>query len=65
VIFVETDDPYGPYGAKGLGEIPIVPVPGALANSIYQATGVRFRELPITPDKILDALRRSETASRI
>ena len=57
VIFVEPDEPYGPYGAKSLGEISIVPVVGAVANAIYHATGVRMRELPITPDKLLTAFR--------
>lgn len=57
IVWVETDDPYGPYGAKALGEIPVVPVVGAIANAIYHATGLRMRETPITPDKILAAWR--------
>ncbi len=57
VIFVEVEDPYGPFGAKALGEVPIVPVVGAVANAIAHATGVRMREIPITPDKLLNALR--------
>ena len=63
VIFVEADEPYGPFGAKLVGEIPIVPVAGAVANAIYHASGVRMRELPITPDKILAALRQSGSGS--
>ncbi len=55
VLFIEPDEPYGPYGAKVLGEIPIVPVVGAVANAVYHATGARIRELPITPDKLLVA----------
>jgi len=58
--FVELEDPYGPFGAKALGEIPIVPVVGALANAIYHATGARIRELPITPDKLLNAFREAK-----
>ena len=58
VIFVETDDSYGPYGAKTIGEIGIVPAVGAVANAVYHATGVRVRELPITPERILTALRK-------
>jgi 4-hydroxybenzoyl-CoA reductase alpha subunit len=51
-------DPVGPFGAKEAGEGPIVPVPGAIANAIYDAVGVRITELPITPEKILKALEK-------
>ncbi|MCC6210516.1 MAG: molybdopterin-dependent oxidoreductase [Burkholderiales bacterium] len=55
-IFVETDEPSGPFGAKGLAEpCLIVPAP-AIANAIYNAVGVRVRSLPITPEKILAGL---------
>jgi xanthine dehydrogenase YagR molybdenum-binding subunit len=57
VIFIEPEEAYGPFGAKTLGEIPIVPVVGCIANAIYHATGARMRELPITPDKLLMAFR--------
>lgn len=54
VIFVEEHDAIvNPLGVKGLGEIGIVGVAGALANAIFHATGKRIRELPITPDKLL------------
>ena len=56
-IFVETDDPEGPYGAKGVGEIALIAVIPAIANAIYDAVGVRFRDLPITPEKIVSVLR--------
>ena len=57
-IFVETNEPSGPFGAKGLAEsCLIVPAP-AIANAIYNAVGVRMRSLPITPEKILAALGR-------
>ena len=56
-IIVESDDPLGPYGAKGFGEAPIVAVPGCIANAIYNAIGLRFKELPITPEKVVKALR--------
>jgi xanthine dehydrogenase YagR molybdenum-binding subunit len=59
VLFVEKEDPYGPFGSKALGEVPIVPVVGAIANAVTHATGVRVRELPITPDKILMGLRKA------
>ena len=51
-------DPIGPFGAKEAGEGPIAPVPGAIANAIYNAIGVRIKELPITPEKILKALKQ-------
>lgn len=56
-IVVTTDDPYGPFGAKGLGEAVMVPTAPAIANAIYNAIGVRIKELPITSDKILKALK--------
>lgn len=59
-IIVESDDPLGPYGAKGFGEAPIVAVPGCIANAIYNAIGIRFKELPITPEKVLKALREGK-----
>ena len=55
-IFIESDEPTGPFGAKSLSEMClIVPAP-AIANAIYNAIGVRIRDLPITPEKILKAL---------
>jgi CO/xanthine dehydrogenase Mo-binding subunit len=55
-IFIESDEPTGPFGAKSLSE-PCVSVPApAIANAIYNAIGVRIRELPITPEKILAGL---------
>ncbi|MGQ9788474.1 MAG: xanthine dehydrogenase family protein molybdopterin-binding subunit [Candidatus Hadarchaeaceae archaeon] len=56
-IVVETFEPTGPFAAKGVGEPSLVPVAPAIANAIYQATGLRIRELPITHDKIWMALR--------
>lgn len=54
VIFVEEHDAsVNPLGVKGLGEIGIVGVAGAIANAIFHATGKRIRHLPITPDKLL------------
>ncbi|HEY1486920.1 MAG TPA: molybdopterin cofactor-binding domain-containing protein, partial [Micromonosporaceae bacterium] len=59
-IFRPAVDPNGPYGAKGLGEIVIVPTAAAVANAVAHAIGVRIRDLPITPDKVLDALRMAD-----
>lgn len=56
-IFVETNDPAGPFGAKGMGEMTMVPTPAAIANAVYHATGIRIRSLPITPEKVLRALK--------
>ena len=55
--FAHTYEPSGPLGAKGIGEAATNPVAAAYANAIYNATGLRFYELPITPEKILAALR--------
>jgi xanthine dehydrogenase YagR molybdenum-binding subunit len=49
----EHDPHYNPMGAKGAGEIGIVGVAAAIANAVYHATGIRIRDLPITPDKLL------------
>ncbi len=56
VLFVETEDPYGPYGAKSVGEPPIIPSVAAVANAVFNAIGVRIKELPITRARILEAL---------
>lgn len=56
-VTIETDDPFGPFGAKGIGEPGLVPTAPAIANAIYDAIGVRIKELPITPEKILRALK--------
>jgi carbon-monoxide dehydrogenase large subunit len=56
-IIVEAYDETGPYGAKGLGEPGLVGVAPAIANAIYDAIGVRIKDLPITPEKVLDAIK--------
>ena len=55
-IIVEVPAPAGPFGARGVGEPPIVPAPAALANAIHEATGVRLTEAPLTPERIALAL---------
>jgi len=56
VTFIESDDGYGPYGAKSMGEAGIILSPAAIANAIFNAIGRRMKDLPITRDKILGAL---------
>lgn len=54
VTWIDEDDPYiNPMGAKGIGEIGIVGTAAAIANAVYNATGIRVRDLPITLDKLL------------
>lgn len=60
VVFIENDDGYGPWGAKSIGESGKVPAVGCVANAIANATGVRYKELPISRDKILMGLKGSE-----
>ena len=55
--WLDVPDPqFGPLGAKGIGEVSIVGVPAAVCNAIYNACGVRLREMPFTPDKVLEGL---------
>jgi len=54
---VEDPDPNGPFGAKECGQGPLLPVPPAVANAVYDAVGVRIGEVPITPEKVFKALR--------
>jgi CO/xanthine dehydrogenase Mo-binding subunit len=55
-IIVEVPSPAGPFGARGVGEPPIVPAPAAIANAIQDATGVRITEAPLTPERIALAI---------
>jgi len=57
VELVEVPSPIGPFGAKGVGEPPVVPTAAAIANAIADAIGVHLSELPITPERVLAALR--------
>jgi len=57
-IIVESHEPYGPYGAKEVGEGAIMPTIPAILNAVYNATGVRFWELPLTPEKVYRALKQ-------
>jgi len=57
VIFIQTDEPSGPYGAKSVSEIAIDGVAPALVNAVHNATGIWFHDLPLTPDKVLKGLK--------
>ncbi|MHC4777292.1 MAG: molybdopterin cofactor-binding domain-containing protein, partial [Planctomycetota bacterium] len=57
LVFVETDDPEGPYGAKGVSEAGLIPTPAAVANAVADAIGRRIHSLPLTPEKVLGAIR--------
>ncbi len=59
MTFIETMDKEGPAGAKGIGEAPAICISAAIANALYNATGVRFYELPLTPEKVLRRLREA------
>jgi CO/xanthine dehydrogenase Mo-binding subunit len=62
-MIVESVDPEGPYGAKEAGEGPLHSAIPALSNAVFDAVGLRLRELPFTPGKVLAALRRQREAS--
>ncbi len=59
-FIVETDDPEGPYGAKEAGQGPLLPVPPAVSAAVYDALGVWIDEVPVTPEKVVEALRRKD-----
>ena len=59
--FVENADGPGPFGAKGAGEGSLVPVSPAVGNALTRLTGIRFRELPLTPERVWRALRQRDS----
>ncbi len=61
-ILVPTHEPTGPFGAKAIAEIPINGPAPAIANAVFHATGVRLRDIPLTPDRVLAALRAAPGA---
>ncbi len=58
-LLIEEPDPNGPFGAKEVGQGPLLPIMPAVANAVYDAVGVRVDEVPITPEKIRSALGSS------
>ena len=59
-IIVEVPNPLHPFGVRGVGEPPIVPPLAAIANAVYRATGVRQRQLPMSPRRILETTKQLE-----
>lgn len=55
-VIVEVPNPGHPFGVRGVGEANIVPPPGAIANAIYRATGVRMRQLPMNPQTVMEGI---------
>ena len=56
-LLIETNDPNGPFGAKGIGECAMVPTAPAIVNAIYDAVGVRIKDLPASPEKVFIGLK--------
>jgi CO/xanthine dehydrogenase Mo-binding subunit len=63
-ISVEVPDPNGPFGAKGIGESALIPVAPAIANAVFDAVGVRIKDLPIKAEKIFLALEQKKNAAK-
>ena len=61
-VLIEVPASEGPYGARGVGEVPIVPPPAAIANAVYRAVGVRMDKLPMTPEAVFWAIKKKEQA---
>jgi CO/xanthine dehydrogenase Mo-binding subunit len=58
-IIVEVPEPLGPFGARGVGEATTIPTAAAIANAVFNAVGVRMKELPITPERIFEDLKKT------
>jgi 4-hydroxybenzoyl-CoA reductase alpha subunit len=64
-VVIESNEPAGPYGAKEVGEGGIMPAIPAIMNAVYDATGVRFRELPLNPERVLLALKSKRETGQV
>jgi hypothetical protein len=64
-IIVESSDPEGPFGAKEAGEGPLLPILPAVVNAVYDAIGVRLRDLPLTPDVVYKGIEKHMKANGI
>jgi CO/xanthine dehydrogenase Mo-binding subunit len=63
-ILIEKAYKWGPFGAKGIGEPPLIAMPSSIANAVYDAIGVRIRDLPITAERVLMAMKDHETGGK-
>jgi CO/xanthine dehydrogenase Mo-binding subunit len=61
-VMIEIPNPLHPQGVRGVGEAPLVPALGAIRNAVYNAVGIRFDSLPMSPPKVLEALEMREAA---
>ena len=59
-VMIEVPNPRHPFGARGVGEVPIVPPMAAVANAVADATGIRMRDLPISPPKLRAAIDQQD-----
>ena len=59
-VIVEASDPNGPFGAKGVGESAVIPTAAAIADAVEDAIGIRLNEIPMTPERVLKAIREKE-----
>ena len=59
-VILEVPNPGHPFGVRGVGEVSLVPPMGAIANAIYDATGVRMTDLPMSPGSIVEALQKAK-----
>jgi len=64
-IIIESSDPEGPFGAKEAGEGPLLPILPAVVNAVYDAIGVRYRDLPLTPDVVFQGIEKSMKENEI
>jgi CO/xanthine dehydrogenase Mo-binding subunit len=65
VLFVETPDGVGPFGARGIGEHPVLGVAPSILNAIYDALGEDFFEVPVTKEKIKQAIERKKSQKEV
>jgi CO/xanthine dehydrogenase Mo-binding subunit len=63
-IIVEVPEPLGPFGARGIGEATTIPTAAAIANAVFNAIGVSVKELPMTPERILEGLKKKEVETK-
>ena len=64
-IIIESCDPEGPFGAKEAGEGPLLPILPAVVNAVYDAIGIRYRDLPLTPDVVFKGIEKQRKALKL